>query len=463
MASAIAVTADQTYARIGVTLTGFPSDDPVSVYRRPADGSGTPVPVRGASPMNIISGTGFQWDYEAVSGVTYVYTANDGATDITSGTVSITLAEAHLVAVGRPAFNTQVLPEAIPATTRKARSTLADVIGRANPVALTDLRAGLSGSITLITVDDEESDRLEQVLIEAQVVFLQLPDSRFGARYVLVGDVTESPFTGIRGANEGALWELDITEVDRPGGDVSGDPTVSYQLLKDEVQSYSALLIAAPNYLGLRSGIGLDPDVSVPQYIGPFSATGATAVATLPAFVSGDLGVALVALADSTKTFTLPSGWTQLGTDLISGAGRYALVYKTLAADTTVTLGASGATNRLVVGAIYRNAKVNTTATTRVGGASSSVTATAPAATSVKAGTQALRLFAAMSATANASWSTPALTNLRTSILGTGSTSLSGLAVDRGTGQPGAISAVTSNRSLASSSFAGWTVVIETP
>lgn len=466
MVAAISTTVDTTYARIGVTVTGFPSDDPVTVYRQYADGTGSPVAVRGASPMNIISGTGFQWDYEAASGVAYKYYANTGAADVFSASVTMNLSSAHIVGVGQPSLNVDVLPEAVPDTTRRARSTVSDVIGRRNPVALTDIRAGLTGELSLITVTDTESDDLDLVLSESTLVFLQLPDTRFGARYVLVGDVTEAPFTGLRGVDEGAMWTLEFTEVDRPGGDISGDPAVSYQLLKDSVQSFSALLIATDNYLDLRSGIGLDASVVVPQYIGGFSAsnTGASnAVATLPAFTSGDLGIALLAISDNTKTITVPSGWTQVGTDLTSGAGRYALFQKTLTSDTTVTLAASGSAQKVVAGAIYRNAVVNTTLTTRQAGASSSVTATAPTTSTVKAGSQVLRIFSALSATANASWSTPTPNTTRTTVLGSGATSMSALVVDRGSGQPGAVAAATSNRSLASTSFAGWTIIVEIP
>jgi hypothetical protein len=466
VASVITTTVDPTYARIGVTLTGFPSDDPTTVWRVPVEG-GVAQAVRGASPMNLIAGVGFQWDYEASSGVAYRYVANDGAADVQSTPVTMTLAEAHIVAVGRPNYNLAVLPEAVPETTRRARGELAQIIGRRNPVALTDVRAGLEASLTLLTVNDDESDALEEVLVEAQILFMQLPGSRFGARYVLVGDVTETPYTGIRGADEGAVWSLDLTEVDRPGGDVSGDPLVDYQLLVDAVQSFGALLLAADTYLELRAGVGLDPDVAVPLYVGPFGATAtgaSSAVATLPAFVAGDLAIGLLGLSDNTRAFTIPSGWTQVGTDLTSGTARFALVQKVLAADTTVTLTNTGGTcQKVVAGAVYRNAVMNAGLTTRQAGASSSVTATSPASSTTIAGSVALRLFSALSATANASWSLPAGHTQRRSELGSGATSMSAFVIDQNTGQPGTVLAATSNRSVASASFAGWTVVIQTP
>lgn len=250
--ASITAAIDSDLQRVSITLDAWSSDEPVTVYRTVA---GVRTPVRGMDPVSPIGGSAFEWDYEAPFGVALSYVAADAGTDVSSASVTLDETRPWLRVPGLPFLDLPVVPDRYPAVERIRPSVVLRPLGRRRPVVLSDVLQSEAGSIGFYASDDDEADRIREVLEQAPVVLLHLPGTRWGARYLSVGRVMEATTTGFAGASGIPFFEIEFLVVDRPEGGVFGDPTNSYQAVLDTFTDYAAVLAAEPTYLDLLAGL----------------------------------------------------------------------------------------------------------------------------------------------------------------------------------------------------------------
>lgn len=240
--------ADATNARVLLQLT-WTTVTAALVQRIHADGSTYPVRGGPAGDGNVpvLSTTGVGWtgyDHEAPldQAVTYQATSTQApGTTITSSAVTVASDTSYLSSTIwvthplQPALSRLLLVADIPDRTRPARVGVLRVIGRADPVAVTDTRLAGSGEISAITTTSAETLALRALLADGGVLLIRPPgtwDTPW--MYVAVGDVAEVGIAGV-GTDQWRQWRMPYTAVARPAGLGAGpvgatwnDATVAY-------------------------------------------------------------------------------------------------------------------------------------------------------------------------------------------------------------------------------------------
>lgn len=255
----ITTTVDTDYARVGVTLSGFPADGPVDVYRVHPDD--TRHLVRGVS--DISGGAAFGWDYEAPLSAPVHYEADDGSTVIASGETAIPERRAWLRSPGLPFLDMPVDIAAVPSTERSRPTVVLRPFGRRSAIVLSDTAKSPEFTIRFRTYTYDDADSLVALFEQTPTGLLLMPGAREAHRYVSLGSLVEVPVTGYiarDGQDEddpGAMseWEVECVVTDSPVGGIFGDPTASYQAVLDATPTYAALLAGNPSYLDVLKGV----------------------------------------------------------------------------------------------------------------------------------------------------------------------------------------------------------------
>ena len=256
--SAIAATLDAARLRVGVNLSGWSTAGDAQVIRRHQDGSSYPV----RSMSAVSGGVGFGWDYETPLSAPFTYEAKDGSATIVSPVV--TLAVAHDVATltvpTMPTFGGFVTPERKPERfDRKRPSVALDILGRSTDIVLSDAMKVPSFTLKLVTRTDAAAYLLLSMLAVAPVLLLRMPGARVvDWGYVATGDVAEIPITGYKDAGSGdgewTRWEIQCQVDERPEGDTFGDPTSTWQALKDSGLTWQQMKDSGLTWLEVLRG-----------------------------------------------------------------------------------------------------------------------------------------------------------------------------------------------------------------
>lgn len=139
-----------------------------------------------------------------------------------SATVTAALAAVWLKSIARPFLNRTVTVHDYSDITRPARGAVFEVIGRRDPVAVTEVRGSRRFDVTLRANTRTEVDELDRFLSFGDVVLLQPPAGSPvpGPLYAYVGDVTVSK--GGQHQHELRFLTLPLTEVAAPDAAVVG-------------------------------------------------------------------------------------------------------------------------------------------------------------------------------------------------------------------------------------------------
>lgn len=225
--TSVVATPDNALGRVQLVInrnTGTPAWTSIEVQRS-ADGGTTWTFVRGASSQAFANPLTI-YDYEAPNGVAVQYRARaiygvpglviTGAW-VSSSTVTWTNTKADwLRSLSIPTNSIAIRFNQLPTQTRDRPQGVFPVIGRSDPVVVSDvLRLG-SGSFTLVTFTDAEARALVTLLETVGPMLLQLrPSDRWGSRYITVGNVTERRVINLTGGPD-RYWDISYTEVAAP-------------------------------------------------------------------------------------------------------------------------------------------------------------------------------------------------------------------------------------------------------
>ncbi len=244
---------DPSRARIGVRLDGFPDTD-VTVYRV---AGGVRRVVRSANPVRPLGGTALVFDYEApLGGVPSRYEATDAATGaVISATGTLETTQTWVKSPSQPALNTAATFVDVPSMQAPRRQQVFDVLGRPDPIVVSDVRSSLRGQLQWRSMTAEDTDRILGLLRGSPVVFMQVPATPFGERYASLGDADAASVFDFQGPIA-AVWTVGYVEVASPPGGVVGDLGGNWQTLLDEGGTWGSLRDAGGTWLGLLRGDG---------------------------------------------------------------------------------------------------------------------------------------------------------------------------------------------------------------
>lgn len=188
--------------------------------------SGRVLPVRGMTLEPLSGGAFLGWDYEMPIGVPVVYQAaiyseTDPNTPLsTSAMVTFTWATDHewLKDPLEPIRNMQVNVEEMVDYDYPTRAGVHDVLGRPTPVTIGEIRQAATGEVLLVTLDQEQRDRLHYITASGHALLLQSTQAGgVGSMYIQLLGIRESRVSRLRD-EQMRRWTLQYVEVSPPAG-----------------------------------------------------------------------------------------------------------------------------------------------------------------------------------------------------------------------------------------------------
>jgi hypothetical protein len=248
VATVLTATAQPTYGRVALQLT-FTTVTLATISRIHPDG--TVWPLRDANPVGVLSTTGVGavvFDHELPLDLAVTYKASSTQTGTTFSSSAVTVASdpgdgrsrAWLTHPLKPALSALVTVADIGERARPARIGILPIIGRADPIAVTDLRLSGGGDLSLFTTTLGEAATVRALLADGGVVMLRAPaiwhNNWF---YAALGDASE---TGPGGWDPIREWRMAYTAVAAPAGIAQGAVGSTYA---DAAAAYATYTLAA--------------------------------------------------------------------------------------------------------------------------------------------------------------------------------------------------------------------------
>jgi hypothetical protein len=245
--------------RVRLDVSGLTGADTFSIVRVQQDGE---VPVRGETDRVVLGDAWVAYDYEyplgADQGFAYVVETTTGTTverSSPTATIVVESDDVWLRDLFRPERSVVLRVVSLDDLGYEQRAGSFYVIGRANPVVVSDVRAGFAGTMEVATLDSDERAALLAILVEGLPLMLQL-DSKYDVptSYVSVGAVVEHRASAY-GDEPARTWDLPLTQIDRPAlALVSSD--YRYSDVAAAYDTYRVLLDSEASYLDLYESVG---------------------------------------------------------------------------------------------------------------------------------------------------------------------------------------------------------------
>lgn len=228
-------------ARVIVTGTGYVSVTVWTSYdNRPWQ------IVRGGQGLSMLTGLAVIYDTEYPFGAAIRYQARqDQAPQEVSNIATFTdPGDPCLMHIGDPivpALGAWFEVTSRPELETEGRSSIVTIVGRREPVAVTDVRGAFSGSTQLYCPSHAEVLSLRSLNSSGRPLVLRYPsDWDEPVVYVVVGTMAETRVSGY-GSDHRRWVALPWTEVAQPFGDVQQRLGSTYQALKDYVPDEGAV------------------------------------------------------------------------------------------------------------------------------------------------------------------------------------------------------------------------------
>ena len=214
--------------------------------------------VRGSMNVDLTSGPATLDDYEFPPGVPVTYRFHGDTAQITVGLDGVWIKN-----IAKPWLNRQVKVVEASAIERPSRGGVFDVVGRTNPVTVTDVRASRRFDLVVLADTGQEADDLELALSAGDVVFLHVPPGcplPIDTMYAAVGDLESEQVSRY---SEVRLLTLPLTETAAPSADVVGS-TITWSGVLNAYSAWQALLDVQPTWADVLEQIGKPGDIVVP-------------------------------------------------------------------------------------------------------------------------------------------------------------------------------------------------------
>lgn len=253
---------DPVRARVVLTAAAIPSGaTTASIVRYDTAVLTNGAAVRGGTLGGTDPGTGFALsDYEHTPGALNTYVLTVPGFGTATATVTPTPSTVWLKSIARPFLNRAVTVVGFSDVVLPARGGVLDVIGRREPVAITEVRGSRQYALTLRAADRAEADALELMLSFGDVLYVQPPSTSCPiprAMYAYVGDVSFQR----AGRSDGAVRyvTLPLTEVAAPDPTIVGY-TITWAGVKSTWATWAAVKAAVPTWLALQEYVAAPAD-----------------------------------------------------------------------------------------------------------------------------------------------------------------------------------------------------------
>jgi hypothetical protein len=262
MATVLTAAVQAQYGRVLLQLT-FTTVTLATVSRVHADGSIWPV--RNADPVDVRSTTGVGaiiFDHEAPLDQAVTYKATSTQTSTTFLSPAVTVASdpawvrsmAWLTHPTKPSLSTLVAITDMGDRSRPARVGLLPILGRADPIAVTDVRQSGGGELQAITFTVAEAVKLRALLADGGTVLLRAPGAwANGWQYMALGDATES---GPGGWDPIREWRIGYSVVAPPAGDGQGAAGATWADVMTAYATWTAAIAGEPTWLDVQIKAG---------------------------------------------------------------------------------------------------------------------------------------------------------------------------------------------------------------
>lgn len=260
MTTTLTATVDGASNRILLNLT-WTTVTAALVQRVHADGTAWPIRAGAVGDGNvpILSTTGVGWvgyDHEVPldAPVTYQATSTQavGTTVTSSAITAISGGVAWLTHPIKPALGGRVVVRDDTDRTLTARRGVHQIIGRADPVAVWDVRASDAGGLIVQTSTAADITNLRALLADGAPLLYRTPSTWGGEwLYLAVGDVGLQRLDGLTATDVLRRWPLPYVAVSRPSGVSQGAVGVTYADVPVAYATYTALAAGEATYADL--------------------------------------------------------------------------------------------------------------------------------------------------------------------------------------------------------------------
>lgn len=250
-------TYDDDLSRVRIIASGADTDSTYALVSRGYGGSQWST-VRGGSEAPVLVGALAipVDDYEFRAGVEIsyriqFYDVTDILLETQTTTVTPAMDRVWLKFIARPVLNRPVTVTDWGDISRTSRNGVFDVIGRAVPVAITEVHSARSFPVQLRTSTMDEADSLDQACSGGAAIYLHAPaDCGVPTVHAIIGDYTQRRPTR---RTTSRVFDIDLVEVAAPGPDVVGS-AVTWQVLLDDNATWQAVLDAYNTWVGVGFG-----------------------------------------------------------------------------------------------------------------------------------------------------------------------------------------------------------------
>lgn len=265
---AITATYDPVLSRIKLAATLLGASATYAVFDRTTNGGVTYTTVRGGTAVPVASQNAALDDYEWPAGVAMTYRVRSyNVSNVLQQTFTVAktqdLTDVWLKVPAAPYMNRVVTVSSAGDRSRAARRAVFDIVGRSNPVAVSDIRSSLSFEARLRTFTYEEEQTLDFILQSGEILFFHLPlaNKCMPGGYYSAGDVVWGPPSSR--AKPDRIFSVPLTGVAAPGADVISS-TYTWTSVVADYATWTALLAANASWSVLLTRVGTPSDVVVP-------------------------------------------------------------------------------------------------------------------------------------------------------------------------------------------------------
>jgi len=217
--------------------------------------------VRGGTAVPVTVGdTAALDDYEFVPAAVNYYRVTGGA-DVYTTTITPAQTGVWLKSISRPFLNRAVSVVGHSDVSRRARNGVFDVIGRSDPVAVTDVRSSRAWEMTVAVETVPDADALELVFASGDPLYVQTDGALdIPGGYVVVGDVTRRRYGRL---STRRYFDLPMRNVAAPGPDIVGS-TITWETLMGEFGTWADVLAAFGTWAAVAEHVASPSVVIVP-------------------------------------------------------------------------------------------------------------------------------------------------------------------------------------------------------
>lgn len=251
---------DRTRGRVRISVQGLAVSVVRAVVYSRRTGTTRWSPVRGGR-VAVVAGrfvrTVDDYEFAAGTGMDYQIVGlsnpeNIPDVPVQTQIVSIpdTIAQIWIKFIPTPAMNRQVILAGVGEIERPDRNATFDVVGRRDPVVITEVHGSRRTTITLLTENLDEGDALDQALSSGAPAFLHVPVTvPVPSMYIAVGRYS---WEILHPLTQDRLWTVQVTEVAPPPLSVVGVGT-TWQTLLDQSPTWADVLNRYPTWADVAS------------------------------------------------------------------------------------------------------------------------------------------------------------------------------------------------------------------